>query len=66
MIKPHLKFASLDEDSLNRLHTLEDQMGSVILAVEPAYSIAELSEDQIRQLQSLEKALGVILLAYKS
>lgn len=64
MAKTRLKFATLDEDSLTRLHTLENQMGSVVLAVEPVYPVADLTEEQIRRVQALEKELDVILLAY--
>ena len=65
MVTVQKKYAKLNKDDLNKLQTLEKEIGKVILAYEPDSPYAELSEDQIRRLQQLEKELGVILLAYK-
>lgn len=65
MSAPKMRFANLDEASLKKVRELEEQMETVILAVEPHRPLADLTTEQIQRLQSLEKELGVLLLAYK-
>lgn len=65
MVQQKMRFANLDESSLNRIKKMEEAMGSVILAVEPVYPVAELSPEQVERLQAVEKELGVVIVAYK-
>lgn len=65
MSKPKMRIANLDEESLARIQDLEEQFGTVILAVEPRYAAAQLNEDQLKRLKALEQDLDVILIAYK-
>lgn len=65
MTAPRLKIADLDEARLAKLHALEDELGSYIVALEPQYPFVELSEEQLKRLRSLEQELDVILLAYR-
>jgi predicted xylose isomerase-like sugar epimerase len=65
MTRPRMKFANLDEESLKKLTTLEEQMGTLILAVEPIYPFAQLKEEQIKKIQKLEEEFDIILLAFQ-
>lgn len=62
---PVYKFASLDDQGLEKLKAMEEAYGAVVLAVEPRPSFAHLSEEQVRRLQALEQELGAILIAYQ-
>ena len=59
------KYATLDAEELAKLKSLEVELESLVLALEPAVELADLSSAQLALLQSLEKELGVVLLAYK-
>jgi len=65
MARPRMKFANLDDDGLKKLTALEEQMGTLILAVEPVYPLAKLSDEQIERIQALEEELNVVLLAFQ-
>jgi hypothetical protein len=65
MTKRRLKIADLDEESIERIRTMEEEMDTLIVALEPHYPLAELSEEQVTKLQHLENDLGVVLVAYK-
>jgi hypothetical protein len=65
MARSRMKFATLDEDSLKKLTTLEEQMGTLILAVETVYPFAHLTDDQIKRIKILEEELGIVLLAFQ-
>lgn len=65
MSKPRMHIANLDERSLARIQELEEQFGTLILAVEPRHAAAELTDDQLERLKALEQDLNVILIAYK-
>jgi hypothetical protein len=65
MPRPRMKFANLDEDGLKKLTALEEQMGTMILAVEPVYPLAKLSDEQVKRIQALEDELRVVLLAFQ-
>ncbi len=62
--KSAVKVAQLDETNLNRLRTLENELGARIVAFEKQYPLANLSEEQLKQLQTAEKELDVVLVAY--
>lgn len=60
-----LKIAELDETNLSRLHDLEEELGTYVVALEPQGQIAELSAEQLAHLQESEQKMGVVLLAYE-
>ena len=60
-----MRIANLDEKSLKRVQQMEEQMGTLIIALEPHIPLAELSDDQVKRLNSLEEELGVVLIAYQ-
>jgi hypothetical protein len=61
-------YAKLKKDDLNKLQTLEKQIGKIVLAYEPQGQspYEHLSDAQIEKIRNLEKDLNVILLAYKA
>ena len=66
MAATRMKLANLDDASLARVQRMEEQMGTLILALEPYHPLAKLDDTQIKRLQDLEQELGVVLLAYQS
>ena len=60
-----MKIADLQEADLHKVQQLEEQMGTLIIALEPQIPLAELSEAQLELLNSLESELGVVLIAYQ-
>lgn len=65
MTVKRMRIANLDEKSLKRVQQMEEQMGTLIIALEPHIPLAELSDDQVKRLNSLEEELGVVLIAYQ-
>ncbi len=65
MTTGYVKYPQLDEQRLAKLKALEQELGTVVVAVEPQTQVAELPPDKLRRLQEAEKEMGVILLAYK-
>lgn len=65
MTARRMKIANLHEADLHKVHQLEEQMGTLIIALEPQIPLAELSESQLEMLNSLENELGVVLVAYQ-
>ncbi len=65
MARARMKYANLDQNELDKVHTMEEQTGSVILVMQEHYPVAQLNDQQIEQLKTLEKDLGVILIAYQ-
>ncbi len=65
MTVAYLKPAQLDRERMQRLQSLEKELGTWIVAVEPQAEVAALSDDQLRRLQDAERELGVVLLAYQ-
>ena len=59
-----MKFAQLSDAKIKQLCALEDELGSIVLAMEPEHNFANLSAEQLKKLQAKEKELGVVLLAY--
>ena len=59
-----MKYAQLDENNLERVRSLEEQTGAVVLVMEKVHPLARLTDPQIQRIQALEKDLGVILIAY--
>ncbi len=54
----------LDEAGLARLRSLEDKLGSCIVALEEKFKLADLSQEQLKELESAEEELGATLMAY--
>jgi hypothetical protein len=63
MTVAYLKAAQLDGGRMEKLRSLEKELGTWIVAVEPQAQVAPLSDDQVRRLQDAERELGVVLLA---
>jgi hypothetical protein len=61
----YTQYARLNQEQLNRLHELEQRLGSWVVAVEPQAEVARLSEEELRQLSELEDELNVVLVAYR-
>lgn len=64
-MKRQWKFANLDEQAVKRVKAIEEELGMVVLVMEPHYPAAQLTDDQVQRLQQLEDELGVLLLALK-
>ena len=56
--------ASLDQRSLADLQQLEQELGIVLVAVEPDPAPAQLNEEALKRLQALEQQTGKVLVAY--
>jgi hypothetical protein len=65
MRKNRFTYADLDDAGLEKVRTLEEQMGSVVVVMERLLPVAPLSEGQLERIQSLEQDLGVVLVAYQ-
>ena len=56
--------ATVDESQLEQIQHLENEMGTVLLAVSPKpTNYADLSKAQVERIQSMESKLGVVLVA---
>lgn len=64
MVKRRMTVAKLSEKELAQVQAMEEQLGALVVALEPQYKMAALEEDQLNQLRELEESMGVILLAY--
>ncbi len=64
MVKRRMTVAKLSEKELARVQAMEEQLGALVVALEPQYKMASLEEEQLDQLRELEESMGVILLAY--
>jgi len=60
-----MRIAQLDEARLGVLRTLEGELGTYIVALEPETKLADLSDEQVKRIQAKEDDLGVVMLAYK-
>jgi hypothetical protein len=60
-----MKIAELSEEQLAELEVLEQQLGTLVVALEPAIQLARLNREQLALLQAAEEKLGVVLLAYQ-
>ncbi len=56
--------ARLDDAALDELRHLEEEMGTVLVALNPAPTLAELSDDKLERLRQAESRLGVVMVAY--
>jgi hypothetical protein len=60
----HVKYPELSGQQLARLRALENELGKMVVAVEPQTTVADLSRDELTRLQQAEREMGLILLAY--
>ena len=60
-----LRPAELDSAAMESITTLEQSIGSPVVAYQPDSPFATLSAEQVSALQSTEQQLGVQLLAYR-
>jgi len=58
------KPATISDNELEEIKSLEKGLEKVIVAVEKQPSFAELSDAELARLQQAEKKLGVVMLAY--
>lgn len=65
MSTAYVKYPNLDPQRMAKLKSLENELGAVVVAVEPETQVAELPPDKLQRLLDAEKELGVILLAYR-
>jgi phage terminase small subunit len=60
-----LKFAELNEEYVAKVQKLEEEMGTIILALQTVHPFAALSDEAVRKIRELEHELGVVMLAYQ-
>ncbi len=65
MTVQRMTVADLSEAQLEKLQMLEDELGTYIVALQPAYRVADLPEEQVERIRAAEQELGVVLLAYE-
>jgi hypothetical protein len=67
MSAPLPKPAVLDDEKLDKVRSLEHQLGDdiAVVAYTKQYEPAELNEEQLQRIQQLERELGVFLVAWK-
>ncbi len=61
----YVKYPQLDRSQMEKLHSLEQELGTWVIAVEPQAKVADLSPDKLQRLKQAEQEMGMILLAYK-
>jgi predicted xylose isomerase-like sugar epimerase len=64
-MKIRLKFADLDEKNVARVKSLEEETGTIILALQAVHPFANLSDEALERIKELEKEFGVVILAYQ-
>ena len=61
----HVQLAMLNAEQLKKLHDLERELGTYVLAYTEPLTPAQLSREQVARVQALEKELGLCLVAYR-
>ncbi len=61
----NLNPARLDDSTLAEIRNLENEMGKVLVALDPVPGYAELSAEQLQKLRDVEQRLGVVMVAYE-
>jgi hypothetical protein len=64
MSTAYVKYPQLDREQMQRLQSLERELGVWVVAVEPQAQVAQLPPDKLQRLQQAEKEMGLVLLAY--
>ncbi len=57
--------APVTESGVEEIHSLESDLGKVVLALKPHAPIARLSKTQVARLTEVEQRLGVVIVAYE-
>ncbi len=67
MSTPMPKPAVLDDEKLDKVRSLEHQLGDdvAVVAYTKQYEPAELTDEQLQRIQQLESELGVFLVAWR-
>ena len=65
MIEPSSIKRIDDPQHLEKIRALEQELGIVLLALEPRFYPATLSKEQQERLRALERELSVVLVAYE-
>jgi len=60
-----LKVAKLNSEKLDKVKTLEETLGSTVVAYKPDASFASMTDKEVAKLQATEKELGMVLLAFE-
>jgi hypothetical protein len=60
-----LKIATLSDEQVRRLRTLEASLGKHLMAFAPGLKTAALDDDQLGEVERLEAELGVLILAFE-
>lgn len=59
--------AKVDRQQLSEIKALEDQLGTVVVAMDSQqHAYANLDDKQLAELQAAEKKMGVVMLAFES
>ena len=58
--------SQLNNDQLAEIQSLENELGLVLVAVDPQPKLASLTDEQVQRLQHYEKITGKLLLAYEN
>jgi len=56
--------AAVDAAQLEEIKQLEQQLGKVIVAVEPAAEYASLTTEELTAIRKAEQKLGLVMVAY--
>ena len=60
----NLEPAAISDEQIEKIRSLESEIGKVLLAVEKPKQFANLSEDQLKELKKTEDSLGCVVVAY--
>jgi len=56
--------AAVDAAQLDEIKQLEQQLGKIIVAVQPAAEYASLTRDELKAIRTAEEKLGLVMVAY--
>ncbi len=57
--------AIIDDEQIEKIRSLENELGKVLLAIEQPRKLAQLSDEQIDELKKTEDTLGCVVVAYQ-
>jgi hypothetical protein len=64
-MNPEITPAKITANELDKIQALEQDIGKVVLAVEPQPRYADLDSSQLNQLRSIEQEMGVTMVAFE-
>ena len=64
-MNPEITPAQVSNKDLDKIRALEEEIGKVVLAVEPQPQYASLSDEQLDRLRKIEAEMGVVMVAFK-